>query len=313
MNKQRGLEELAAECRAWREEGKTIVWTNGCFDLFHAGHVRALEAARSLGDVLVVGLNSDRSVRELKGEGRPLCGEADRVAILSALEPVSRVLIFDGKRCADELAALKPAVWAKSGDYTPDSLDGDERRTVEAGGGRIVLTPLIEGISTTLLVKKIRRLDPEKIVSAACAFVRDRRDRLLMVKTRYADADKWSLPGGGHYHGEPLAETARRETREEAGLEVTIARYLGVIERMEPTWGLHLTLHLFEARLADPAGIMREDIPCRPGESIMEVGWFSRERLQEEKGIVLGRRLWLEHGANPEHWPRYIMMRPGEE
>ncbi len=313
MNKQRTLAELAAECRAWRSEGKKIVWTNGCFDLFHAGHARALAAARALGDVLVVGLNSDRSVRELKGEGRPLCSEADRVAMLSALESVGRVLVFDGKRCVDELSALKPDVWTKSGDYTLDSLDQDERRTVEAGGGRIVLTPLIEGLSTTLLVKKIRRLDPEKIVSAACALVRDRRGRQLMVKTRYADADKWSLPGGGHNHGEPLAETARRETREETGMEVAVVRHLGVVERMEPSWGLHLTLHLFEARPVDPADLEREDFPARPGESVMAAGWFSRERIREEKNIVLGRRLWLEYGGDPEHWPPYILMRPGEE
>ncbi len=313
MNKLRTLAELAAERETWRREGKKVVWTNGCFDLFHAGHARALGAARALGDVLIVGINSDRSVRELKGEGRPLCGEADRAAMLSALESVGRILVFDGKRCVEELAALRPDVWTKSGDYTLDTLDQDERRTVEAGGGEIVLTPLIPGLSTTLLVKKIRRLDPEKIVSAACALVRDRRGRQLMVRTRYADADKWSLPGGGHNHGEPLAETARRETFEETGVRVEIVRHMGVIERMEPSWGLHLTLHMFEARPADPADLEREEFPARPEESVLEAAWFSRARIREEKGIVLGRRLWLEYGTDPDHWPAYLLMRPGEE
>ncbi len=157
MNKLRSLPELTAECENWRSRGKRVVWTNGCFDLFHAGHARALAAAKALGDILVVGINSDRSVRELKGEGRPLCNEPDRAAVLSALESVDRILVFDGKRCADEIRALKPAVWTKSGDYSPDSLDPDERAAVLAGGGEIVITPLIPGISTTLLVEKIRR------------------------------------------------------------------------------------------------------------------------------------------------------------
>lgn len=311
MDKRRTLEELRAECEAWRREGKRIVWTNGCFDIFHAGHAKALEVARGQGDVLIVGLNSDRSVRELKGEGRPLCDENERAEVMSALESVDRVLLFDGKRCIDELNALKPDVWTKSGDYTEESLDQDERQAVLSNGGRIVITPLIPGISTTLLVKKIRRFDPEKIVSAACTFIKDGKGRLLLVATRYTDGVKWSLPGGGHNHGETLPEAARRETREETGLEVDIVRPMGVIERIEPRWGLHLNLHVFEAKTAD--GTFPEQFAARPDEYVEGAAWFDRQRLLDEKPVVLGRRLWLEYGGHPGTWPPYILMQPGEE
>ncbi len=313
MEKCTTLDQLVAEREIWRREGKTVVWTNGCFDLFHAGHVWALETARAQGDVLIVGLNSDASVRGLKGEGRPLCPEADRVAVLAGLESVSRVMLFDGTRCDRELAALRPDVWTKSGDYTPDSLDPAERHAVEEGGGRIVITPLIPGISTTLLVKKIRRMDPEKIVSAACAFIRDDRGRILLVATRYADAVKWSLPGGGHEHGETLPDTAAREAREETGMAVRAGRYMGVIERLEPSWGLHLNLHVFAAEPEDPADWTRDRFAPSKGEYIEDVAWFDEARLRSEKGIVLGRRLWLEYGGLPESWPPYILMKPGEE
>lgn len=156
MDKLRTLPELARECESWRGEGKRIVWTNGCFDLFHAGHARALAAAAGQGDILIVGINSDRSVRELKGDSRPLCAEADRAFVLASLEAVDRVLIFDSLRCADEIRAIKPAVWTKSGDYTETSLDPSEREAVLSNGGGIVITPLIPGISTTHLVEKIR-------------------------------------------------------------------------------------------------------------------------------------------------------------
>lgn len=209
MNKLRSLEQLSSECEAWRRDGKTVVWTNGCFDILHAGHVRALEEARGLGNVLVVGLNTDRSVRALgKGDDRPICNERDRAAVLSALECVDRIVYFEGRNCAREIRALRPGVWTKSGDYTVDSLDQEERAAVEAGGGRIVITPLVPGLSTTLLVNRIRRLDPEKIISAVCVHIRDDRGRLLMVATRYADGVQWSLPGGGQRHGESLWEAA---------------------------------------------------------------------------------------------------------
>lgn len=157
MNKLRALADLARECDAWRREKKTIVWTNGCFDILHAGHVHALETARALGDVLVVGLNSDASVKRLaKGDDRPVCNQNDRAAVLSALESVTRVVIFDSQRCTREIEAVRPDIWTKSGDYTPESLDPEERNAVEKNGGRIVITPLVPGLSTTLLIEKIR-------------------------------------------------------------------------------------------------------------------------------------------------------------
>ena len=147
---------------AWREavkaSGKVLVVTNGCFDLLHAGHVAYLEAARSLGDALLVGLNGDSSVRELKGPTRPLNIEGDRARVLAALECVSAVAIFPEKRAVRFLADACTDLYVKGGDYTLETVDQDERRAVESGGGRIVFIPFLPGRSTTGLVAKIQTL-----------------------------------------------------------------------------------------------------------------------------------------------------------
>ena len=138
-------------------EGRRLVFTNGCFDLLHAGHVRYLQQARALGDALVVGLNSDRSVRELKGEGRPLNVQDDRAEVLAALGCVDYVVIFDGQRATELLRAVRPHIYAKGGDYTRDSLDAEERGALEACGAKIEILPLVPGRSTTALLGKMAR------------------------------------------------------------------------------------------------------------------------------------------------------------
>jgi rfaE bifunctional protein nucleotidyltransferase chain/domain len=143
---------------ALRRRGKTLVVTNGCFDLLHPGHVTYLESARSQGDALLVGLNSDASVRELKGEGRPVNSQDDRAAVLAALESVDAVCIFTEKSAAHFLAAAQPDVYVKGGDYTLESLNQQERSIVERGGGKVVVLPLVPGKSTTELLRKIASL-----------------------------------------------------------------------------------------------------------------------------------------------------------
>jgi len=137
-----------------KRNGRRVVFTNGCFDLLHPGHIRSLEYARSLGDALVVGLNSDASVRQLKGEGRPLIPEGERAEILAALECVDGVLIFDDLTPRRTIAALLPDVLVKGGDWAGDKIIG--REEVEAAGGRVVSAPVVPGYSTTEILKKIR-------------------------------------------------------------------------------------------------------------------------------------------------------------
>lgn len=149
---------LPAWRAAVRARGRKLVVTNGCFDLLHLGHVTYLETARNLGDALLVGLNSDAAVRELKGPERPVNAESDRAGVLAALESVDGVCIFDEKTATRFLAAAQPDVYVKGGDYTLETLNQDERRTVEQGGGRIVIIPMVAGKSTTGLLKKIMRL-----------------------------------------------------------------------------------------------------------------------------------------------------------
>jgi len=137
--------------------GQRLVFTNGCFDLLHAGHVRYLQQARELGHALAVGLNSDRSVRELKGAGRPINAEGDRAEVVAALGCVDYVVIFDGKRATDILRAVRPHVYAKGGDYTPESLDPDERAVLAAADAEVRILPLVPGRSTTAALERMRR------------------------------------------------------------------------------------------------------------------------------------------------------------
>jgi rfaE bifunctional protein nucleotidyltransferase chain/domain len=137
-----------------READKRLVFTNGVFDILHVGHVRYLSKARKLGDALVVAINSDRSVRELKGPSRPVVGEGERAEMLAALRCVDFVVVFDDISPRALIASLLPDVLVKGGDYTPEQIHG--REEVEAAGGIVVALPFIEGASTTSIIRRIR-------------------------------------------------------------------------------------------------------------------------------------------------------------
>jgi len=149
------LEQLPAWREALREAGQRLVATNGCFDLLHAGHVTYLEQAATRGDVLLIGCNGDESVRQLKGPSRPLNSEADRALVLAALESVGAVAVFPEKRADNFLRLAKPDVYAKGGDYTPETLDAGERAAVESGCGEVVIIPFVPGKSTTGLIERM--------------------------------------------------------------------------------------------------------------------------------------------------------------
>jgi rfaE bifunctional protein nucleotidyltransferase chain/domain len=146
--------ELAAISERMGADKRKLVFTNGCFDLLHAGHVRYLQQARALGNALVVALNGDASVRALKGPTRPINGEQDRAEVLGALACVDYVTIFQSERVTDLVAEIRPQVYAKGGDYTVDSLDPGERSALENVGAEIKILPLVPGKSTTNIIKK---------------------------------------------------------------------------------------------------------------------------------------------------------------
>jgi len=149
------LAELVRERQQWRKAGQSVVFTNGCFDLLHTGHVGLLEAARGEGDRLLVGLNSDRSVAEIKGAGRPLIPEAERAEVLLGLEAVDRVVIYDEPTPLTAIEALTPDVLVKGADWSLEDIVG--RQVVEAAGGRVARVELVSGRSTSLLLDRIRR------------------------------------------------------------------------------------------------------------------------------------------------------------
>ena len=149
------LEEVSDRCDSLRAAGKKLVATNGCFDLLHVGHVRYLQAARALGDFLVVGLNADRSVRELKGTGRPLTTENDRAELIAALQCVDLVTVFPQLRATQFIAAVRPAIYVKGGDYSRETLDEEERAMLKDIGAEVRLVPFQTGYSTTRLIEQI--------------------------------------------------------------------------------------------------------------------------------------------------------------
>jgi rfaE bifunctional protein nucleotidyltransferase chain/domain len=148
---------MLAERGRLRAEGYRLVFTNGVFDLLHVGHVRYLEQARGLGDALVVAINSDRTVRELKGPNRPVFNEAERAEILAALRVVDYVVVFDDVSPRSLIAELLPDVLVKGGDYNLDEIHG--REEVEAAGGNVISLPFVEGASTTTLIDRMHRTE----------------------------------------------------------------------------------------------------------------------------------------------------------
>jgi rfaE bifunctional protein nucleotidyltransferase chain/domain len=149
------LEKMLGERQRLRSVGARVVFTNGVFDLLHVGHLRYLQQARELGDVLVVAINSDRAVRELKGKDRPVINENERAEILAALRQVAYVTIFDDLSPRSLIARLLPDVLVKGGDYNLDEIHG--REEVEAAGGKVVSLPFVDGASTTSLLERMKK------------------------------------------------------------------------------------------------------------------------------------------------------------
>ena len=145
--------DAATFCEVLRQRGKQIVFTNGCFDILHAGHVRYLTTAKSFGDVLIVGLNTDESVRRLKGTNRPINTQDDRAEVLLGLKAVDHVIFFGEQTAEALIAEVKPAVYVKGGDYTLETLP--EAAIVQSYGGRVELVNLVAGRSTTNIIGKI--------------------------------------------------------------------------------------------------------------------------------------------------------------
>ncbi len=157
----RKKEDLYSIIKALKAKGKRIVFTNGCFDLLHVGHIRYLEKARSLGDILIVGLNSDRSVRIIKGPERPILPEGERAEVLSGLGCVDYITLFDEDTPLELITLLQPHILVKGGDWTRETTVG--REVVEKSGGQVIILPFEEGSSTSNLIKTIlKRYDKKR-------------------------------------------------------------------------------------------------------------------------------------------------------
>lgn len=146
--------EISGYINNWRKEGKSVVFTNGCFDILHRGHIELLLKASCAGDILIVGLNTDHSVKRLKGEHRPLNDEMSRALVLASLEFVDAIVLFDEDTPVELIQIIKPDILVKGGDYREEEIVGAD--FVKSYGGRIIVVALAEGYSTTLLEKKLR-------------------------------------------------------------------------------------------------------------------------------------------------------------
>jgi len=155
--KLKSLGQLAAIAAAARANGQTVVFTNGCFDLLHRGHVHTLRQAKAAGDLLIVAVNSDRSVKSIKTAQRPILPETDRIELIAAMEMVDYVILFDDPDPYQLIAAIKPQVLAKGGDWSSAEIIGAD--IVQAAGGRVALIPYLKGFSTTEIIERIRNLD----------------------------------------------------------------------------------------------------------------------------------------------------------
>lgn len=153
-DKLKSLDEVKALAARARRLGQKVVFTNGCFDLLHRGHVHVLREAKAAGDLLIVGINSDKSVKEIKGTNRPVLPEVDRAELIAAMEMVDYVLLFDEPDPHDAIAALRPDVLVKGGDWSAEKIVGAD--IVRSEGGRVVVVPYMEGFSTTEIIERIR-------------------------------------------------------------------------------------------------------------------------------------------------------------
>ena len=149
------IEEIGQECQKWKKESKNIVFTNGCFDLLHKGHIDLLKKSLEFGDILIVGLNSDRSIKRLKGSSRPIENKRTRVKKLLKLNIISGLCIFDNETPLELIKVIKPDVLVKGGDYEPNKIIGSSEVIKE--GGMIKVVPLLPGYSTTHSIEKMRR------------------------------------------------------------------------------------------------------------------------------------------------------------
>lgn len=152
--KLKSVDELSAVAAEARKNGKIVVFTNGCFDLVHRGHIHTLRQAKALGDILVVGLNSDVSVRAIKGPDRPIMPEADRIELIAALEMVDYLVTYSEPDPYQVITAIKPSVLVKGGDWSADKIVGAD--VVEQYGGRVAVIPYLPGFSTTQIIERIR-------------------------------------------------------------------------------------------------------------------------------------------------------------